>query len=288
MNKRALAKAYTDLHEGEPPAAIARVKVARPPKQLIELGPLSDVVYEKATTEGRIPYHHDFADHARPILARDERGKLHVLQGRYTVTAEGITDMKRRHRHGSKYTFGGHSRSNPSHGRKHRRGKSRHALMARSRRNPTAESWLKDMGVALAAAGAYELTTTIIMNHAPMVRDYDPAKRMMIQGAGGIALGFLARKMYPRVALGLAVGGGTSLVEGALAATTVSNYLDRMFARAVTTLAPSTTSGAPASSSAPAQGVRIVGRGANPAGLPDGARGGMPAGHRAMAAADCG
>lgn len=287
MKTKALARAYTDLHEGEPPASLRRVKVAAPPKQLIELGPLSDVVYEKATPEGRIPYHHDFADHARPILARDERGKLHVLSGQYTVTAEGITDMKRRHRHGSKYTFGGHSRSNPSHhGRKHRRGKSRHAMMAGSRRNPSAESWLKDMGVALAAAGVYELASTVVLNHAPKVRDLDPSKRMMVQGGVGIALGFLSRKMYPRVALGLAVGGGTSFVEGALAASTVSGYIDRMFARAISTIAPSNTPAG--SSSAPSQGIRMVGRGAQAAGLPEGARSGMPAGHRAMPTADCG
>lgn len=303
--KARLAKKYTALHEGKAPASIRAVKVAAPPKELIELGRVSDVVYQKVTTEpGKPPsYHHEFEMHARPLLSHDERGKLYFSEGQYTVTSEGITDMKSRKRHGSKYTFGA-SRANKGH-KRHHKGKSRHALAARSRRNDgsgipgvskDAMKWGERAARSVATAGIYELISGIALNHLPWLRDRTGSQRNFIQGGTAIVLGFATRTRYPNAALGFVVSGGVNVVEGGLEAAAITHYMDSMFARAVETLAPTAmapaptptgTQSAPTDTSAPAQGLKVVGRGVNRAALPDGARAGMPAGNRARTAEEC-
>lgn len=63
------------------------------PRVLVKLGELDSVTY--VTKKGREPvthYEHEFGEEGgkRPVLAMDERKRLHVVGGDYTVTKAGI------------------------------------------------------------------------------------------------------------------------------------------------------------------------------------------------------
>lgn len=60
------------------------------PTALADLGELVAVVYRRRGGDLR---EHAFSEAARPALARDERGGLHVVGGDYRVTERGIVDM---------------------------------------------------------------------------------------------------------------------------------------------------------------------------------------------------
>lgn len=60
------------------------------PAALADLGELVAVVYRRRGGDLR---EHAFSEHARPALARDETGALHVVGGDYRVTERGIVDM---------------------------------------------------------------------------------------------------------------------------------------------------------------------------------------------------
>ena len=91
------ARVYEALH-GIPPRRIVREKLQQP-KYLVDLGEMPQVDYHKRLYEGGkivFPhYRHEFESHARPILAHDERGRLHIVQGHYTTTAHGVEDLPR-------------------------------------------------------------------------------------------------------------------------------------------------------------------------------------------------
>lgn len=64
------------------------------PRWLADLGPVVSVAYLRATPRGEELREHRFAPHARPTLARDDRGALAVVGGHYNVTEVGIVDNK--------------------------------------------------------------------------------------------------------------------------------------------------------------------------------------------------
>jgi hypothetical protein len=97
----ALVHEYTDLHEGRLPDKIRKGKTLQElglpklPKSLIDLGPFYAGPYFKATNEPEIhPYSHPFEDWAMPTLARDENGKLWILDQENVETRKrGIEDV---------------------------------------------------------------------------------------------------------------------------------------------------------------------------------------------------
>lgn len=96
-----LVNEYTDLHEGRLPEKIRKGKTLQAlglpklPTKLVDLGPWYAAPYLKATTESEIhPYEHPFEEWAMPTLARDENGKIWVLdQENVDVRKGGITDV---------------------------------------------------------------------------------------------------------------------------------------------------------------------------------------------------
>lgn len=92
---RELSRVYTDLHEGRGPSRILNQKVPAYPRTLTPLGRLAEIQYRKLTPDGEHSYWHPFAKHARPLMARDERGRLWIYAGPYTVTERGIEDLPR-------------------------------------------------------------------------------------------------------------------------------------------------------------------------------------------------
>lgn len=67
------------------------VKVSNPIGMLKELGPIIDITYQ---WKDGFDYSHKFKRKAQPLLAYDEKGKLFIIEGRYTVSdEEGIIDL---------------------------------------------------------------------------------------------------------------------------------------------------------------------------------------------------
>lgn len=87
---------YTELHAGLPPDSIEYDEIEKP-KYLVTLGEMPHIQYKKRLFEnGKVvhpDYKHPFAAHARPILAHDEKGRLHIVGGNYTTTARGVEDL---------------------------------------------------------------------------------------------------------------------------------------------------------------------------------------------------
>lgn len=87
MRDGTLAHWYQRFH-GERPVPV--VEVYTPPRELADVGEALAVVYR---TKQGVVREHPFGPAARPTLARDESGKLHVIGGAYKVTERGIVDM---------------------------------------------------------------------------------------------------------------------------------------------------------------------------------------------------
>ena len=89
-------KFYRSFHWGRGHKRVARVKVAKQPRTLVELGRLDAIEY--ATTkkgDGPSVYRHKFGEEGgrRPRLAVDvDNKRLHVVGGDYTVEPRGIVD----------------------------------------------------------------------------------------------------------------------------------------------------------------------------------------------------
>lgn len=67
------------------------VNVSLPKGVLKELGPVIDITYQWKDSNY---YLHTFDKNSQPLLAYDERGRLFVIEGNYTVTDEkGIIDL---------------------------------------------------------------------------------------------------------------------------------------------------------------------------------------------------
>lgn len=208
--QKALERAYTDLHEGLPPDRVSRVKLRAQPKKLIALGRITDVVYEKATPEGKPLYHHDFASHARPLLARDEHGKLHVLGGRYTVNERGIVDAMKHRKH-------------RKHGRRHAKHMSGHAFLANPTGSKSSKSsksgssgrsntkeFIKGLLISGVSGGIYEFLGDVSLNQTTL----SPPARGALQGLVGMALGLALHGIAPNIARGLAIVGVADVISG--------------------------------------------------------------------------
>jgi hypothetical protein len=95
---KTLERAYTDLHEGQAPDRMLSETVPARPSRLWTIGRITAIQYRKIVPGEEPSYKHDFAPHAQPLLARDERGKLWIFRGKYVVSDEdklGITDLPR-------------------------------------------------------------------------------------------------------------------------------------------------------------------------------------------------
>lgn len=281
--KKRMAREYTDLHEGLPPRSIQKVPLRKPPKKLIALGKLTDVVYAKETTEGsgkQAPlYHHPFKPHAQPLLARDEHGKLHVLEGNYVVNERGIVDqmrknpMRRKVKKSARAPLAGHAYlANPTRSVR-RKGMRKNPMEGGNPYNPAeqARRVLKEERTrsqalqsadfldralrAIAAGIAFEVVTDVALNYLP----WGPSTRGVVQGSTGLLGAILLHRVAPNAALGLAVAGMTNMVHGGIADYRTQNFLASMGTPGAATppannaqpSTPATTPNPPANTTAP-------------------------------------
>lgn len=90
------AQLYRELHWGIKPRRLRKVRVARRPKALAELGRLESVTYATHKRgDGPSSYTHEFGEEGgrRPSLAVDTKNKrLHIVGGSYRVEPRGIVD----------------------------------------------------------------------------------------------------------------------------------------------------------------------------------------------------
>jgi hypothetical protein len=89
-------QAYQAFHWGIAPKRMRRVRTARAPRALAELGKLEAVTYATHKRgDGPSSYEHHFGEEGgrRPSLAVDvDSGELHIVGGDYTVEDRGIVD----------------------------------------------------------------------------------------------------------------------------------------------------------------------------------------------------
>lgn len=198
-------------HRGDVVAA-----VVSPPRELGDLGDLVAVLYRTPAGEVR---EHPFAPSARPTLARDERGRLHVLGGQFTVTERGITDMSHAMQkytdpraslaHSdprTRYTAAGvpvHGLATPSEG------------VAVPRHNPV--SMVVDgvraigqragsIAVTVSTAGVTALVSDAIVERTPL----SPTWKAAAQVFGTALPGIVAMPHYPDLGTGLVTGGAVA------------------------------------------------------------------------------
>lgn len=154
-NPADLVHEYTDLHEGRLPekirhgASLQELGLPKLPKQLIDLGPWYAAPYLKPTREPEIhPYTHPFETWAMPTLARDENGKLWILdQDNIDTRKEGITDVM------AKRTEESLAQHSPYAG----------ARFMEPRHNPFGIETLKKVGMSAGAVGLGASATMILM-----------------------------------------------------------------------------------------------------------------------------
>lgn len=196
----AVARWYARFH-GRPGDVVSAV--VRTPRELGDLGELVAVMYRTPGGELR---EHPFMPHARPVLARDERGGLHVLGGAYTTTERGIVDMnhpmQRYADPRARFTPQGvpiHGLTTPGEG------------VAVVRHNPVdlVMDGLQEAGrragavtVTLVTAGVTQLVTDAAIERTP----FSDGWRVVAQAAAGIVPGIVALPHHPAFGTGLIVG----------------------------------------------------------------------------------
>lgn len=256
--KERASRAYEALHEGQKPEAVERIRWQAPPKWVVPLGRLKDVVYELPTPRGEEPceddpkqrcdtYHHHFKPSARPLLVRDEAGRLRApIGGNYTVNERGIVDMKR---------YGGHE---------HERNESFKSFVT-GKHNPRGGGHESEATVAgkvilsgALFAGIVKFLTAII----PGVNTLSPTWQGAGTGLLGIVGGAIARRRFPIMGLAVMGAGGALIAAGIMEDFRVQNAL-----RQLAHPAPGSSSAPPSSSQNPAQGLSGI-AGPNPAAAP--------------------
>jgi hypothetical protein len=176
--------------------------IVSPPRELGDVGELVAVLYQ---TPAGVIREHPFTPHARPTLARDEKGALHVLGGAYTVTEKGIMDHNAMTRYAdprARYTPAGvpiHGRSTPSEG------------VAVVRHNPVSivMDGVREVGarvgslaVMLPVAGVTALATDALVEQVPVSEPW----RAAIQLGAGFVPGVVAMSSHPNLGVGLMSG----------------------------------------------------------------------------------
>jgi hypothetical protein len=143
------------------------------------------VEYEKRTPRGPEAYRHAFAPHARPVLAHDERGQLHLLHGRYTTTDRGIEDQMPKQQDDGYVT-----RANPS--------------LALPHHEDGSLAHFAGHGAKISAtAGAYYLLANAALRRAGL----GYAARAAIAGGVGVVSGLALARFSMDVGLGLFTAG---------------------------------------------------------------------------------
>lgn len=166
------------------------------PKRLVTLGTLEWIRYRSADGSSQILR---FEGAARPLLAHDETGKLHVLRGRYQIEVNPMARRRRHHKHSA-------PRANPSKG-------------GSSNMMKTAEKY-GVAGLATAAAVFAGVNLLGYVSGMSWYRVTNPYLKAASVGVLGLASGILAymyapAKFAPMIGTGLIAGGGFAAMEGA-------------------------------------------------------------------------
>jgi hypothetical protein len=186
MAPRGHLEHYRELHEGRAAERVSRVRAQRGGRYRWELGEVLAVEYDKPIPGGLKAYRHDFKSGSRPMLEHDERGKLFVRGGRYTVTTHGIEDTGA----GTMATRGITLYGNPGGG-------------------------VVDDLVAGTKIGVTAGAATLTAGYALRRTNLGPAARGGVGGLTLIALGVgAARFGMPRVAGGLFAAGFVTVTAG--------------------------------------------------------------------------
>jgi len=188
----ALARKYTDLHEGRPPDAFIAEKLGPQPKYFIELGKIPEQMYLKKVVDGEFPYRHPYAEWAMPTLVHDERGKLHIIdQDGLIVTERGIEDNM---------------------ARKHAR-KSRHITRVNPRSNPLNAEAAKKVAMSAGVVGGIAAGTALLMEYGlahggSMLSGLNGYKKAGVQAGVGILVALGLQSIGQEVlAAGIGIGG---------------------------------------------------------------------------------
>lgn len=244
--KSAAKKKYTALHEGLPPKSVKAVPAPRMPKYGVELGRLEAVEYRKrrrassGSKKGRVTersYRHEFDPDAEPILWHDDRGELHIKDGKYAVTERGIVDFEnKKMKHSNPFAdpFAADRNQRRAYERARAEERQRRRAMGEAigvrRVDPEepkekkpmavmdvfggphqyhAADFLKTIGKVGGAATVYTLIGTAVVNKVDMRQE----NRGMALLLGGIIGGAAIASRAPVIGSGMAIGG---LVSGAM------------------------------------------------------------------------
>lgn len=185
MNRGALIRSYTALHEGLLPTSIRSVRLPRPTATRVDIGRATAIEYDKSTPRGLEGFRHDFGPGAGPVLQHDERGKLQTAGGRYRVTTKGIVDMAASNtRYSRGYPMA--QRVNPS------------EMQRRSK-----EMNYTQFAVEGAKIGGTAIVMTLASDMVFRRTDFSYAMRGGIGGAFGIITGLLVARWMPALGIGL-------------------------------------------------------------------------------------
>lgn len=159
------------------------------PKRLVTLGTLEWIRYRSLDGTSQILR---FEGAARPVLAHDETGKLHVLNGRYKIE---VDPMARRRRHSKRHSA---PRANPS-GRS-----SGSAMMKHAEKYGTA---LLATGAGV-FVGAQVLTYLANMSWFRITNPYAKAAAVGVLGLGAGLAAFMYAPSKAAPTIGTALGAG--------------------------------------------------------------------------------
>lgn len=232
----AAARAFRDFH-GRAPESVRAQRLASAPGWLADIGQVRAVVYDTDRDGELIRATHTFKRSAAPVLARDERGRAHLLGGAYHLGERGFVDMARRRR-------SHHSRSH--HRRRHHR------------RNPflggraagsggSVSKVMEELAIGAGVAVLAKIGTEVLVERQQLSEN----TAMLAKVAGPLAAGWFLRKKNAAIGYGV-------MSAGALAgAEVLAQKLDlRMRLESI---------GAPSNGTPPTQGSSRSG-----AGLPSG------------------
>jgi hypothetical protein len=213
---RAAVDAYRALHDGLDPTAVDCVKWdAHKPRFEVELGPMPENRYIKKHVENDEPRkdvfrHFNFEDLQKtnpalaeeymPVLVHNDRGEMRIEQshrGRnYTVTSHGIEDLPMHNnggyglRRNGAAEDAGYQQPVPG-GLQSERG------------------FFTDMSIIVGWAGGITILGAMLMKDTTMSH----AMKAALTGVVGLGSGIGINQRAPRIALGLASGGGANLLQ---------------------------------------------------------------------------